>query len=134
MRIIKLAVNTTLGIVLTMSIDGCTPKQPSYRLGQFTVASSNNVRNLNYSIMNKTKAPTRGEDCFKIGLRPYDSRLQRAMDDAIKNGQNKGIDGDILVNVRIDQEVISKNTGFLGMPEMYNCMVVTGDLVKIDTK
>jgi len=134
MKIIKLAVNIIFGMALTMSINGCSPKQPSYRLGEFTVASSNNVRNLNYSIIDKTKASTRGEDCFLMGLKANDSRIQRAMDDAIKNGQNKGLDGDLLVNVRIDQEFISKNTGFLGMPQMYNCIIVTGDLVKIDTK
>jgi hypothetical protein len=135
MKISKLVVNTTLCVTLTLSITGCIQKQPSYRLGYFTVASSNNVRNLNYSIENHTKVTTRGEDCYKIGLQPNDSRLQRAMDNAIQNGINKGIDGDMLVNVRIDQQIVSKYTGFLKLfPETYNCIIVTGELVKIDTK
>ncbi len=120
-----------VGVVLVLNISGCTQKKPSIRLGQFTMASSSNVRNLNYTIADKTKTETIGEDCHRIGLKGNDARLQRAMDDAIKKGQRDGIDGDILVNVRIDQESIMRNTGFLGSPEEYNCMVVRGDLVKI---
>ena len=40
----------------------------------------------------------------------------------------------MLVNVRIDQQIVSKHTGFLGFLETYNCIIVTGELVKIDTK
>jgi len=71
-----------------------------------------------------------GEDCYKVGEKPNDSRLQRAMDNAIRNGQVKGIIGDLLVNVRIDQ--VEKNKpGFLGIPTRHNCIEVEGDLVTL---
>lgn len=121
-----------------MLMSGCAVKQkhPSYRLGQFTVASSHNVRNLNYSIGANTKTSVVGEDCYNLeeNEKPNDARLQRAMDNAIADGQNKGIDGDLLVNVRIDEVVKDKPTGFLGFGERHNCMVVTGDLVAIESK
>jgi len=123
-----------LKLVLVLLVSCATQQYPSYRLGQFTVSSSHNVRNLNYSVEDKTKAKTKGEDCYIIGKeQPNDSRLQRAMDKAIQNGRDKGVDGDLLVNVRIDQRVTSKRTGFLLLfKEDKNCMTVTGDLVKVE--
>ena len=114
-------------------LGGCGGSYPSCRLGQFTVASSNNVRNLSYSIADKTKATTTGDDCYMIGDEsPNDSRLQRAMDNAIKAGQEAGVDGDMLVNVRIDQKVVDRPGKILGIfHDSYDCLVVTGDLVKI---
>ena len=65
-----------------------------------------------------------------MGQLPNDSRLQRAMDDAIKNGQEEGVTGDLLVNVRIDQ--VQKNKpGFLGLPTPHNCIEVEGELVTL---
>lgn len=121
-------------IMMSFLLFSCaSPKHPSYRLGQFTVASSHNVRNLNYSMGESTKTSVIGEDCYNLEEKekPNDARLQRAMDNAIEDGQKKGIDGDLLVNVRIDEVVKDKPTGFLGLGELHNCMVVTGDLVAI---
>jgi len=131
MKINKLT-NLALVAVMPFIFTACAEKGPSYRLGQFTIASSQNIRNLNYSYEDKTKIETYGEDCYKVGDLPNDMRLQRAMDNAISNGHKKGIDGDILVNVRIDQAIIERKTGFMGMGEMYNCMSVKGDLVKLN--
>lgn len=128
MKISKLAINATLGVALTIGLTGC-----SQSLGQFTVASSNNVRNLDYSIEDKTKASTQGESCARnvLGIIPIsqqDDLLQRAMDDAIANGQKNGVDGDILANVRITYD----STTLI----IYNdlCYTVKGDLVKINKK
>ena len=127
MKISKLAINSILGIALTLGFTGC-----SRSLGQFTVASSNNVRNLDYSVENKTKAVTQGEACARsilfFPINQQDDLLQRAMDDAINNGHNQGVDGDLLVNVRITYEP----TALL----IYNdlCYSVKGDLVKIYKK
>ena len=122
-----------IAFLLVSFLGGCGATYPSYRLGQFTVASSNNVRNLSYSIDNNTKATTSGEDCYMIeDGSPNDSRLQRAMDQAIKAGQEAGVDGDMLVNVRIDQKVVQRPGKILGIfPDNYDCLIVTGDLVKI---
>ena len=126
MNISKLVVKATIGVALTLGLTGC-----SQSLGQFTVASSNNVRNLNYSVENKTKASAEGEACARniLGLIPLnqqDDLLQRAMDNAISNGQQNGVDGDMLANVRI----VYNTTGLI----IYNdiCYTVKGDLVKID--
>ncbi len=126
MKISKLVVNTIVCVALTLGLAGC-----SQSLGQFTVASSNNVRNLNYSIEDKTKVSTQGEACARnvlgfIPINQQDDLLQRAMDEAIANGQKNGVDGDILANVRITYD----RTELI----IYNdlCYTVKGDLVKID--
>ncbi len=104
--------------IFSVLFSGCSP----YRLGDFTVASSFNVRNLNYSEPFKKKV--KGKSCltnfiFTFGAK--DDRLRRAMDDAIERGQKKRIDGDLLVNVRIE----------VTNPPFQNCIVVTGNLVKV---
>ena len=126
MKIFNLVVNTTVGVALTLGLTGC-----SQSLGQFTVASSNNVRNLNYSIKDKTKTSTQGVACARnvlgfIPINQQDDLLQRAMDEAIANGQKNGVDGDVLANVRITYDT----TALI----IYNdlCYTVKGDLVKID--
>ena len=127
MKISRLAINATLGVALGIGFTGCTTS-----LGDFTVASSNNVRNLNYSIENKTRAKTEGTACARsilfFPINQQDDLLQRAMDNAISNGHDKGLDGDLLVNARITYEP----TSFL----IYNdlCYTVKGDLVKINQK
>ncbi|WP_156107729.1 hypothetical protein [Alcanivorax nanhaiticus] len=54
------------------------------------------------------------------------------MDSAIKDGQDKGVDGDLLINVRIDQVQKNKPGSFFGLPEPYNCIEVEGDLVRLN--
>ncbi len=101
----------------------------SRRLGQFTAASTNNVRNLNYSRKSGTKARVFGQSCYKkiFGFRigDTDDRIQKAMDSAIADGEEAGLDGDLLVNVRIAEE----NQDFIVY--LRNCVIVEGDLVKI---
>jgi hypothetical protein len=103
----------------------------STRLGQFTAASSMNVRNLDYSIQDSSLAKTEGDSCihhvlfFPIGS--IDDRIQRAMDDAIQNGRAKGLDGDLLVNVRINHRA------WWALLYGQDCIEIEGDLVSIAT-
>ena len=112
-------------IIAAVLIGGCATS-PEYRLGHFTAASSFNVSNLNYDLTSGSQVE--GEDCHKIDESPNDSRLQRAMDNAIRSGQEAGLSGDLLVNVRVDQKV-KRKPGFLGIPTKHNCIIVKGDLV-----
>lgn len=102
----------------------------STRLGHFTAASTHNVRNLRYSISNTTKVRVEGDTCiheiFFIPVGHSDDRLQRAMDDAIRTGQDDGIDGDLLVNVRMNH--LTWSLILYGQ----DCVEVEGDLVKIE--
>ena len=111
-------------IVIVFIFSGCATS-----LGQFTALSSNNVRNLNYSFEDRTKVRTVGESCakrlFGLPISQQDDLLQRATDNAIQNGQDQGVDGDLLVNVRINQDY----TNFLFYSSF--CYIVEGDLVKI---
>lgn len=112
-------------IAALLTVTGC-----STRLGQFTAASTMNVRNLDYSIEDQTVAKTEGDSCvhtviiFPVGR--FDDRIQRAMDDAIENGRSRGLDGDLLVNARIEVEQWY-------IPFLYgqNCINVSGDLVSL---
>jgi hypothetical protein len=112
-------------ILAVLSVTAC-----STRMGQFTAASSMNVRNLDYSIDNKSMARTEGDSCIHqvlfVPVGDKDDRIQRAMDDSIQNGRQRGVDGDILVNVRINHSAWS--VGVYGQ----DCISVEGDLVSID--
>ena len=125
MNISKKFLSGALASILILSLSGC-----SQRLGQFTAASTQNVRNLNYNLVDNTKVKTEGDSCistviiFPIGNQ--DDRIQRAMDDAIKNGHTKGLDGDLLVNARIDL-----TAWYIPLLFGQNCVTVEGDLVKI---
>lgn len=116
-------------IAALLVLAGCSTNA---RLGQFTAASSMNIRNLDYSIENQTEAHVKGESCFKtitfFTLGNTDDRLQRAMDDAIQKGRKDITSGDLLVNVRISMS--SFNAPFYHK----NCYEVEGDLVSIDSK
>ena len=114
-------------IIVALLATGCA-SSPEYRLGHFTAASSFNVSNLDYDLTSGQKVE--GEDCHRIDESPNDSRLQRAMDNAIRAGQEEGLSGDLLVNVRIDQKV-KRKPGFLGLPTKHNCIIVKGDLVSL---
>lgn len=113
-------------ITSLLMVVGC-----STRLGQFTAASTMNVRNLDYSLADQTTAKTSGDSCihivlFFIPIGDFNDRIQRAMDDAIQNGRDRGLDGDLLVNTRID------NTAWTAGIYGQNCITVEGDLVTID--
>ena len=120
---------------------GCVqmPPDTDERLGQFTAASSFNVRNLQYEKEANTVSYTTGKACYQVNpltlvyiSGPKDNMLQRAMDDAIRNGQEKGVGGDLLVNARIERKTEHKEVGdFFKTQERYECVVVGGDLVKI---
>ena len=118
-----------VAVAVSLLLVGCAAQTPEYRLGQFTAASSFNVRNLDYDSASATRVE--GEDCHQVGQQPNDSRLQRAMDQAIQNGQEQGITGDLLVNVRIDQVQKNKPGNFFGLPVAHNCIQVEGELVTL---
>lgn len=113
-----------MSVTLMALSTGC-----STRLGQFTAASSQNVRNLDYSVTEKSKQHVKGDSCIHtvilLPFGPSDDRLQRAMDDAITRGHNKGLDGDLLVNVRINHSAWSL------LAYGQDCISVEGDLVAL---
>lgn len=133
-----------MAVVSLSLISGCVqfPPDTDERLGQFTAASSFNVRNLNYEKSDNTASFTKGKSCYEVNLvsltyisGPKDNLLQRAMDEAIRNGQTAGIDGDLLVNARIERKTEYKETGKIFVTKQrYECVVVEGDLVKIKKK
>ena len=108
-------------------VAGCA-QSPDYRLGRFTAISTFNVVDLTYE--KSLAAGVVGEDCYEEGRKPNDARVERAIDDAIRNGQAREIEGSLLINVRIDQ-VRKYKPGFLGLPMPNNCIVVKGDLVRV---
>ncbi|MBV2129226.1 hypothetical protein [Arsukibacterium indicum] len=134
--------NKFLSLIALSTLAGCAqlPPDTNERLGQFTAASSFNVRNLEYEKSTNTVSFTTGKSCYLVNMvtlayisGPKDNLLQRAMDDAIRNGQQSGIDGDLLVNTRIERktEYKEKGEGFFKVRERYECVFVEGDLVKI---
>ena len=133
----------SVSVVATMT--GCVilPPDTQERLGQFTAVSSFNVRNLEYEKDNNTVYYTTGKSCYQVNIAslsyisgPKDDLLQRAMDDAIRAGQKSGIDGDLLVNARIERKTEYKEyrAGFFPVKRRYECVFVEGDLVKIKHK
>jgi hypothetical protein len=124
-KLSKILLTGAITSTLVLGLTGCTQ-----RLGQFTAASTQNVRNLNYDIADKTKVRAEGDSCINtviiIPIGHNDDRIQRAMDDAIKNGQAKGLDGDLLVNARIDW-----THWYIPLLFGQNCVNVQGDLVKL---
>ena len=124
-----------------MFLPACTqlPADTYVSLGQFSVISSFNINNLLYEKIQNTDNYTKGETCYQVNLQdlaylsgPKDNLVQRAVDEAIRNGQQAGITGDILVNVRIEQKTAYKEKGvFFKTKERYECVSVEGDLVKL---
>ena len=122
----KKVMSLTVITVLSLGISGCTSK---VGLGHFTAASTHNVRNLNYDAQDNTKILTSGEACirtilfFKFGAK--ENRQEIAMNNAIRNGQNNKVDGDMLVNVQITEETST-------YPFYHSdCIKVEGDLVRL---
>lgn len=115
------AVATIAALLVTT---GCTT-----RLGQFTAASTMNVRNLDYSIEEQSMAKTKGKSCltyflfFPIG--DLNDRFEIALDNAIENGRSRGLDGDLLVNTRINHQA------WTALLFGQDCIKVEGDLVSV---
>jgi hypothetical protein len=112
----------------TLLMTGCTSTSG---VGTFTMASTHNVRGVDYSVEDNTRIPTTGQSCNKTILWIFDitkpaNPLSAAMDNAIRNGHEDGVDGDLLVNVLIQNESFS----ILGYSS--NCLVVKGDLVRVN--
>ena len=113
-----------LGVGALLLMTGC-----SQRLGEFTVASTKNVANLKTTEATADKH-TEGETCihtviiFPFGN--FQNRIQEAMDDAIENAKEKGIEGDLLLNARI-----YRSSWYIPFIYGQDCIKVEGDLVKV---
>jgi len=109
-------------IASLMLFSGCAS-----RLGNLTVASTNNIDGLHVNVTKKDR--TVGESCNRAFLfipwGDFQNRLQIAIDNAIDNGHKKGIRGDALVNAKIN--VKSFSLLIYGQ----NCLEVEGDLVPL---
>jgi hypothetical protein len=134
--------NKILFIPAFSIVTGCAqlPPDTQERLGQFTAASSFNVRGLEYEKSSNTVSYATGKSCYQVNMLtlayisgPKDNLLQRAMDNAIRDGQKSGIDGDLLVNARIERKTEYREIGdgFFKVRERYECIFIEGDLVKI---
>jgi predicted peroxiredoxin len=127
--------------IISIIITGCTSHPDiNESLGDFTVASSFNIRNLNYNKPKNATIFVTGEACYQVDSRtleyisgPKDNLIQKAMDDAIHTGQKTGIDGDLLVNVRIIKKTKHKKGSNAFSNRRYECVYVSGDLVRIET-
>lgn len=125
-------------IILPVVLSGCaTPPDINERLGQFTAASSFDIRNLSYEKSHQTTTFVEGKACYQVNPYnlmymegPTDNLIQRAMDNAIRNGQKNGVDGDLLVNARIEKKTEHRNKSAF-VKERFECIFVSGDLVRI---
>ena len=123
-------VKAALFVLMSLSLlisSGCTT-----RLGEFTALSSQNVRNLDYSYADRTRQRVEGSSCdhsvYLLTIIGSDDRLKRAIDDAIANGHEKGLDGDLLVNVRAD------HSWWSALVYGQDCIKVEGDLISLTSK
>lgn len=143
----KVKLFSVASVVTLLTFSGCAPvikmesvEGPKTRHGQFTALSSFNVRNLSYSASNQTSGHTVGEFCISSSESLGEGALQEAVDRAIRSGQEKGIEGDLIVNARISQvsKTTYKNTyegnrktaSEIASSEV--CWQVEGDLVTLD--
>ena len=109
--------------IAVLGFSGC-----STRLGNMTVVSTNNVDGLSAHVTKDAR--TTGESCLKtyilFTVGDFQNRLQIATDNAIDNGHTKGINGDVLVNAKIDV-----NAWYIPLIYGQNCMTVQGDLIPL---
>ena len=125
-------------LIITGVLSGCvTPPDVNERLGQFTAASSFDIRNLSYEKSQKTTTFVEGKSCYKVNPYnliymegPRDNMIQRAMDNAIRNGQKNGVDGDLLVNARIEKRTEHRQKSAF-VKDRFECIFVSGDLVRL---
>jgi hypothetical protein len=111
-----------IGLVATLLLTGC-----SNRLGNMTMISTNNVDGLSAKITSKHRVI--GESCMRslmlIPWGDFQNRLQIATDNAIDNGRKAGLQGDVLVNAKIDINAWSV------LVYAQNCLKVEGDLIPL---
>ncbi|WP_108651803.1 hypothetical protein [Dongshaea marina] len=122
-------------------IGGCASNPPDSNqlLGHFTAASSFDVRGLDYDKLAANRSLVTGKACYEVDPKtlaylrgPKENVMQRAMDNAIRNGQKQGIDGDLLVNVRVEQRTEHRTVGgFFKSEKRRECVFVSGELVEL---
>jgi len=112
-----------LGLGALFLMTGC-----SQRMGEFTVASTQNVSNLK-TTETTPNTHVEGKSCIHyitfIPVGNFQNRIQEAMDNAIMNGKKKGINGDVLLNTRI------YHRSWWAILYGQDCWIVEGDLVKV---
>lgn len=100
------------------------------RLADFTAVAVEDVENLSYKLDSKKDQSVTGKACshsvFLIPIPTKGNKLQNAIQNAIDQGNSRGIAGDLLVNVKVEQTVWS-------IPPTYgqDCVKVEGDLVQV---
>jgi len=113
---------SAIGLAGALLLTGCTN-----RLGNMTVVSTNNIDGLNAKITTKNRV--KGESCIRsflfIPFGDFQNRLQIATDNAIDNGHKAGLEGDVLVNAKIN--VSDWSLLIYGQ----NCLTVEGDLIPL---
>ena len=113
------------------------------RLGEFTLASTHIVNNLHFKQKDTIKFRVKGEACIEVDPEtleyisgPKDNRMQRAMDDAITKGNEQGFEGDILINVRIENKTLflegEKEWWQTSNLRRMECVEVSGELVSLE--
>lgn len=125
--------------LISLVLTGCVSHPDvNERLGQFTAASSFDIRNLNYEKSKNTATFVEGKTCYKVNAQtliyesgPQDNLIQRAMDEAIRAGQKEGLDGDLLVNARIERKTEHREGANIFIKDRFECIFVSGDLVRI---
>ena len=128
----------TISLIM-LAISGCvSPPDINERFGQFTAASTFDIRNLDYEKSKNTATFVEGKACYKVNPQtlayesgPKDNLMQRAMDEAIRAGQSNGIDGDLLVNARIERKTEHRQGENVFLKDRFECIFVSGDLVRI---
>lgn len=121
-------ISKTLHVILSLTLiilSGCAT-----RLADFTAVAVEDVENLSYKLDSKKDQTVTGKDCshsvFLIPIPTKGNKLQNAIQEAIDQGNARGIAGNMLVNVTVKQTVWS-------IPPTYgqDCVKVEGDLVQV---
>lgn len=113
---------------LTLSIAALLFTGCSQRLGNMSVMSTNPINDLSPQV--NANSTVKGESCYQtffvVPVGDFYNRLQVATDNAINNGHTAGLQGDTLINAKVDES-------FWFIPFIYghNCTIVSGNLVKL---
>jgi len=109
--------------IVALLFTGC-----SQRLGNMSVVSTNNIHGLTPNV--NVNSAVEGKSCYQtffvVPVGDFYNRLQVATDNAINNGRAAGLQGDTLINAKVDES-------FWFIPFIYghNCTIVSGNLVKL---